>query len=196
MMQNVIRLCHTKSIVTVNGKFPGPGIVARDGEWFNADPEAVIKQALQTGGGPNVSDAHTINGFPGPLHKCPTKDTFKLEVAPGNTYLLRLINAALNDELLLGIANHILTVVEVDAIYVKPFDTVTIHIAPRQTANVLLKTKPHHANATFFTTATPYVSGPGTFDNSTVAGILEYIAAPRSNHSRKLPLQANFTCFE
>lgn len=26
------RLCHTKSIVTVNGKFPGPRIIAREGD--------------------------------------------------------------------------------------------------------------------------------------------------------------------
>ncbi|KAG4400050.1 hypothetical protein GLYMA_08G359401v4 [Glycine max] len=40
------------------------------GEWWNADPEAVITQALQIGGGPNVSDAYTINGLPGPLYNC------------------------------------------------------------------------------------------------------------------------------
>jgi len=38
------------------------------GEWWNNDTEAVISQALQTGGGPNVSDAYTFNGFPGPLY--------------------------------------------------------------------------------------------------------------------------------
>ena len=32
------------------------------------DPEDVIKQALQTGAGPNVSDSYTINGLPGPLY--------------------------------------------------------------------------------------------------------------------------------
>lgn len=31
-MANVTRLCHTKSIATVNGKFPGPPIVAREGD--------------------------------------------------------------------------------------------------------------------------------------------------------------------
>lgn len=31
-MQNVTRLCYTKSIVTVNGKFPGPPVVAREGD--------------------------------------------------------------------------------------------------------------------------------------------------------------------
>lgn len=43
------------------------------GEWFNSDPEAVITQALRTGGGPNVSEAFTINGLPGPLYNCSTK---------------------------------------------------------------------------------------------------------------------------
>uniref|UniRef100_UPI0005C93A94 laccase-17-like n=1 Tax=Fragaria vesca subsp. vesca TaxID=101020 RepID=UPI0005C93A94 len=173
-LQNMTRLCHTKSIVTINGQFPGSRIVAREGdrllikvvnhvqsnisihwhgirqlqtgwadgpayitqcpiqtgnsyvynftilgqrgtlwwhahiswlrstiygpliilpkrgvpypfakpykevpiifgEWWNADTEAVIKQALQTGGGPNVSDAYTINGLPGPLSNCSAK---------------------------------------------------------------------------------------------------------------------------
>jgi laccase len=45
------------------------------GEWFNADTEAVINQALQTGGGPNVSDAYTFNGLPGPTYNCSLKCT-------------------------------------------------------------------------------------------------------------------------
>ncbi|KAI4354443.1 hypothetical protein L6164_003303 [Bauhinia variegata] len=291
--QNVTRLCHTKSMVTVNGKFPGPRIVAREGdrllikvdnhvqnnisihwhgirqlrsgwadgpayvtqcpiqsgqtyvynytivgqrgtlfwhghiswlrstvygpliilpkhgdqypfakpykqvpiifgEWWNADPEAVISQALQTGGGPNVSDAYTINGLPGPLYNCSARDTFKLKVKPGKTYLLRLINAALNDELFFSIANHTLTVVEADAVYVKPFETDIILITPGQTTNVLLKTKSHYPNVTYFMTARPYVTGQGTFDNSTVAGVLEYEVPSNSLHSaasvKRLPL--------
>jgi hypothetical protein len=43
------------------------------GEWWNVDTEAVISQAMQTGGGPNVSDAYTINGLPGPLYNCSAK---------------------------------------------------------------------------------------------------------------------------
>ncbi|KMT18357.1 hypothetical protein BVRB_2g025130 [Beta vulgaris subsp. vulgaris] len=288
-LQNVTRLCHTKSIVTVNGQFPGPRIVAREGdrlvikvvnhvqnnitihwhgirqlrsgwadgpayiaqcpiqtgqtyvynftvvgqrgtlwwhahiswlrstlygpiiilpkrgvpypfpqpykevpiifgEWWNADPEAVIAQALQTGGGPNVSDAYTINGLPGPLYNCSARDTFMLSVKPGKTYLLRIINAALNDELFFSIANHTLTTVDVDAIYVKPFETDTIIITPGQTTNVLLKTKPYHPEATFLMMARPYVTGNGTFDNSTVAGILQYQHPKPSISIKKLPL--------
>ncbi|XP_059667839.1 laccase-17-like [Cornus florida] len=158
------------------------------GEWWNVDPEAVISQALQTGAGPNVSDAYTINGLPGPLYNCSSKDTFKLKVKPGKTYLLRLINAAMNDELFFSIANHTVTVVEADAVYTKPFQTDVIVITPGQTTNVLLKTKPFSPNATFFMTAGPYFTGLGSFDNSTVAGILKY--KNPSNHSpiNKLPL--------
>ncbi|KAK9940580.1 hypothetical protein M0R45_017234 [Rubus argutus] len=275
ILKNVTRLCRTKSIVTVNGKFPGPRIVAREGdrvlvrvvnhvpnnisihwhgirqlqsgwadgpsyitqcpiqtnqsyvynftitgqrgtllwhahiswlratlygpliilpkdndsypfakphkevpimfgEWWNVDPEAVISEALQTGKGPNVSDAYTINGLPGPLYNCSKKDTFRLNVEPGKTYLLRLINAALNDELFFSIANHTLTIVEADASYIKPFTTKVLLIAPGQTTNVLLNTKPYYPNATFLMLAGPYFTGMGTFDNSTVAGIVEY----------------------
>ncbi|KAM6589838.1 hypothetical protein CsatA_012443 [Cannabis sativa] len=289
-LKNVTRLCHTKSIVTVNDQFPGPRIVAREGdrllinvvnhiqnnisihwhgirqirsgwadgpayvtqcpiqtgqsyvynftvvgqrgtlfwhahiswlratvygplvilpkhgipypftkpykevpiifgEWWNADPEAVINQALQTGGGPNVSDAYTINGLPGPLYNCSAEDTFKLKVKPGKTYLLRLINAALNDELFFSIANHTVKVVEADAVYVKPFDTNTILIAPGQTTNLLLKTKPQFPNATFLMSARPYVTGLGTFDNSSVAGILEYESSNSKTHLSVKKLQ-------
>ncbi|MQL92565.1 hypothetical protein Taro_025195 [Colocasia esculenta] len=144
------------------------------GEWWNTDTEAVISQALQTGGGPNVSDAYTINGLPGLFYNCSTRDTFKLKVKPGKTYLLRIVNAALNDDLFFGIAGHNLTVVEADAVYVKPFVTDIIMITPGQTTNVLLHTKPTFPNATFLMAARPYVTGLGTFDNSTTAGLLEY----------------------
>lgn len=48
------------------------------GEWFNADPEDVINQALQTGAGPNVSDAFTINGLPGPFYNCSSNGIYRL----------------------------------------------------------------------------------------------------------------------
>ncbi|KAL0309875.1 UNVERIFIED_CONTAM: Laccase-17 [Sesamum radiatum] len=216
-MAKVTRLCHTKSMVTVNGKFPGPRIVAREGdrllievvnnvpnnisihwhgirqlrsgwadgpayitqcpiqtgqsyvynytvvgqrgtlfwhahiswlrstvygpliilpkkgvpypfakpykevpmifgEWYNGDPEAIINQAMQTGG----------RMSPMPIPSMDFPDTFKLKVKPGKTYLLRLINAALNEDLFFSIANHSLTVVEADAIYVKPFQSDTV----------------------------------------------------------------------
>jgi laccase len=114
-----------------------------------------------------------------------------MKVKPGKTYLLRIINAALNDELFFSIANHSLVVVEVDAVYVKPFSIETLLISPGQTTNVLFTAHAQYPNANFFMEARPYVSGPANFDNSTVAGILEYENPKRfssSSFNKNLPL--------
>ncbi|XP_058109595.1 laccase-17-like [Magnolia sinica] len=165
------------------------------GEWFKVDPEAIISQALQTGAGPNVSEAFTINGLPGLLYNCSAKDTFNLSVEAGKTYLLRLINAALNDELFFSIANHTLTIVDVDAIYVKPFETDILLITPGQTTNVLLKTKPHYPNATFLMSARPYSTGRGAIDNTTTVGLLEY-QKPNSSQPSNVTSIKNLPLFK
>lgn len=41
-----------------------------EGEWWKSDTEAVINQAQKLGQAPNISDAHTINGQPGPTSTC------------------------------------------------------------------------------------------------------------------------------
>jgi hypothetical protein len=43
------------------------------GEWWNGDVDAVEKDMMLYGGGPNISDAYTINGLPGPLYPCSNK---------------------------------------------------------------------------------------------------------------------------
>ncbi|KAK8592163.1 hypothetical protein V6N13_062749 [Hibiscus sabdariffa] len=43
------------------------------GEWWDANPIDVVREATRTGAAPNVSDAYTINGQPGDLYKCSTK---------------------------------------------------------------------------------------------------------------------------
>ncbi|EYU41856.1 hypothetical protein MIMGU_mgv1a025828mg, partial [Erythranthe guttata] len=165
-MKNNTHVCLNKSIVTVNGKFPGPTIYAREGDtvlirvinrvkynvsihwhgvrqlragwsdgpayimqcpiqpghsydrgtlfwhahilWLRStahgalvilpklgvpypfrkpdhesvvcksDTEAVINQTLKSGLAPTVSDAHTINGHPGPVLNCPFTGGFSL----------------------------------------------------------------------------------------------------------------------
>jgi laccase len=59
-------------------------------------------------------------------------------MAPGKTYLLRVINAALFSEYYLKIAGHKFTVVSADANYVNPFTTDTIAIAPGETVDALV----------------------------------------------------------
>ncbi|KAK4834690.1 hypothetical protein QYF36_026920 [Acer negundo] len=203
--KNTTKLCSNKPIVTVNGKFPGPTLYAREddtvlvkvtnhvqynvsihwhgirqlrtvvvvlSEWWKSDTEAVINEALKSGLAPNVSDAHTINGHPGPVSKCPSQGGFTLPVENGKTYLLRLINAALNEELFFKIAGHQLTVVEVDATYVKPFKIDTIVIAPGQTTNVLVSADQNAGK--YLVAASPFMDAPIAVDNITATATLHY----------------------
>ncbi|XP_038706063.1 laccase-4-like [Tripterygium wilfordii] len=168
------------------------------GEWWKSDTEDVINEALKSGLAPNVSDSHTINGHPGQAPNCPSQG-YKLSVRPGKTYLFRLISAALNEELFFKIAGHQLTVVEVDATYVKPFKTDTILIAPGQTTNVLLTA--HKGAGKYMVAASPFMDAPIAVDNTTATAILNYIgsqttvsttliAPPPKNAT---PVASNFT---
>ncbi|KAG9130205.1 hypothetical protein Leryth_004228 [Lithospermum erythrorhizon] len=155
------------------------------GEWWKSDTEEVLEKTLQTGGVPERSDAYTINGLPG-ISNCSNKDTYKLKVEPGKTYLLRLINAALNSDFFFKIADHTFTVVEADAIYVKQFETDVISISPGQTTNVLIKTKQNLPTTSFLMVAKPHPFGPSIeFNGNSTIGILEY---SQPTKSRKLPL--------
>ncbi|KAI3461605.1 hypothetical protein Pfo_018268 [Paulownia fortunei] len=154
--------------------FPKPHkeVVLILGEWWKSDVEAVIDEAMSLGMAPNVSDAHTINGHPGPISNCLGQGGFNLAVMPGKTYLLRIINAALNAELFFKIAGHKLRVVEVDAAYVKPFDTDTILIAPGQTTDALLIA--NMATGRYLVVASPFMDSPITIDNTTATATLHY----------------------
>ncbi|MQL97142.1 hypothetical protein Taro_029821 [Colocasia esculenta] len=148
------------------------------GEWWNADVEEVEKQGNQLGLPPNMSDAHTINGKPGPLFPCSDKHTFAMEVERGKTYLLRIINSALNDELFFAVAGHNMTVVEIDAVYCKPFQTEALLIAPGQTTNVLVRAD--RAPGRYFMAARPFMDAPLPVDEKMATAILQYKGVPNS----------------
>ncbi|XP_052196806.1 laccase-11-like [Diospyros lotus] len=149
------------------------------GEWWNADVEEVERQGDSLGLPPNVSDAHTINGKPGTLvSTCSEKHTFAMEVESGKTYLLRIINAALNDELFFAIAGHNMTVVEIDAVYTKPFTTRALLIGPGQTTNVLVQA--NQAPSRYFMAARPFMDVPIAIDNKTATAILHYKGIPET----------------
>ncbi|KAJ6752072.1 hypothetical protein OIU85_002491 [Salix viminalis] len=213
VLQNVTRLCKTRSTVTVNGKFPGPRIVAREGDrllikvvnhvqnnisihWHGirqlrsgwADGTAYITQCpIQTG--QSYVYNYTIVGT-------------KRHSLVACSHIMVKINS--------GSSDHLWRVVQCRSRACRPSTNATdrassfslvdlvcmvvgryVH-AEGQTTNVLLKTKPRHPNAKFFMSARPYVTGQGTFDDSTVAGILEYKESPetiQSSHPpKKLPI--------
>ena len=86
--------------------------------------------------------------------------------------MLRIINAAVNDELFFKIAGHQLTIVEVDATYTKPFKTDTLFIAPGQTTNALLTADQDSGN--FLIVISPFMDAPIPVDNITGTAILRY----------------------
>ena len=88
-----------------------------------------------------------------------------------------------DDDLFFSIANHSLTIVEADAHYIKPFTASILLIIPRQTTNVLLKTKRQHPNASFLMAARPYDTGVGPFDKTTTAGIFQYVTPSDTSRS-------------
>jgi laccase len=100
--------------------------------------------------------------------------SYGLPVRAGKTYMLRIINAALNEELFFKIAGHVLTVVEVDAVYTKPYKTDTVFIAPGQTTNVLL-TANANAGSNYMVAATTFTDAHIPYDNVTATATLHYI---------------------
>uniref|UniRef100_A0ACD5ZJX0 Uncharacterized protein n=1 Tax=Avena sativa TaxID=4498 RepID=A0ACD5ZJX0_AVESA len=165
------------------------------GEWFlAADTEATVREVLRTGGDPALATAYAFNGLPGPTYRCSANSgTFKLKVRPGKTYMLRLINAALNDERFFAVANHTLTVVQADANYVKPFDATTIFLSPGQTMDVLLTAATNPSASAFAIAAAIYTNVVGPFDNCTGHAILEYSHSPSPspwNVRKRLRLRA------
>ncbi|KAG8056101.1 hypothetical protein GUJ93_ZPchr0001g30948 [Zizania palustris] len=148
------------------------------GEWWNADVETVERQGRMLGMAPNMSDAHTVNGKPGPLFPCSQKHTYVLQVQRGKTYLLRVINAAVNDELFFSIAGHTMTVVEIDATYTKPFVASTILLSPGQTTNVLVRANQRPGR--YFMVAKPFNGVPIPADNQMATAILQYAGVPTS----------------
>ncbi|GJX93012.1 laccase-12-like protein [Tanacetum coccineum] len=156
------------------------------GEWWDANPIDVIREATRTGAAPNVSDAYTINGQPGGLYNCSSKDTVIVPVVSGETNLLRVINAALNQQLFVTIANHKLTVVGADASYVKPFTTKVLMLGPGQTTDVLIKAD--QSPGRYYIAARAYASAQGSpFDNTTTTAILEYNTAKGSTSKPIMP---------
>ncbi|KAK4376120.1 hypothetical protein RND71_006797 [Anisodus tanguticus] len=155
------------------------------GEWWKRDIIAVQRRTQFTGAAPNNSDAYTINGQPGDLYRCSSQGTAKYSVNPGESVLLRVINAALNQQLFFSVANHMLTVVGIDATYNKPFTTNVIMVGPGQTTNVILTA--NQSPGRYYMAARAYATAQNAqFDNTTTTAILEYTNLNSGANSRPL----------
>ncbi|GMN24977.1 hypothetical protein TIFTF001_040647 [Ficus carica] len=82
------------------------------GEWWNTSVVDIENWGLDFGVTPNISNGYSINEKPGDLYPCSQN---------GKTYMLRIINAALNNQLFFKIANHKMTIVANNAAYTDPY---------------------------------------------------------------------------
>ncbi|KAM1094845.1 hypothetical protein ACFX15_009429 [Malus domestica] len=167
------------------------------GEWYNGNVVDIEEEGLATGIAPNGSNAYTINGLLGDLYECSQNQTYQLSVVRGKTYLLRLINVALNNQLFFKIANHNMTVVAIDATYTTPYVTDVVVTGPGQTIDVLVKF--NQPIGSYFMAATPYASANINFDNTTTRGIIVYKGSrsstpimPSMPNPRNTPLAHQF----
>nr|GLL48037.1 laccase-15-like [Ipomoea trifida] len=243
------KLCNSKKILTVNGKFPGPVLYATKGDTVIVDvynkgsenitihwhgvkmprypwadgPEFVTQCPIQPGTKFSqkivLSDeegtlwwhAHsdwsraTVHGalliypkkgsqfpYPKPSAEVPIiLDTFKLTVEYGKTYLLRMVNAVMNNIMFFSIANHNITVVGSDGSYMKHFTSDYIAISPGQTIDFLLEANQPRNH--YYMAARAYSSAPGaTFNRNITTAIVEY----RGNYTPSTsPIMPNLPVF-
>ncbi|KAJ9675397.1 hypothetical protein PVL29_024358 [Vitis rotundifolia] len=147
------------------------------GSWYVGDLNEMLEEDLSI---PNVttpsSDAYTINGQLGDLVACSGSETIhRWSVDYGKTYLLRIVNAAVNSELFFAISQHNLSIVGTDGTYTKPTVTSYIMIDPGQTIDVLVTA--NQSPSQYYMAARQFVSYDPTvtdFDNMTATAILQY----------------------
>ncbi|KQK01912.1 laccase-21 [Brachypodium distachyon] len=173
---------HPKNGTYYPFKMPHEEIPIILGEWWKTDVTHLLEESKRTGGEVNLSDANIINGQPGDFYPCSQSNIFKLPVQTGKTYLLRIINAGLTNDLFYGIAGHLLTIVGTDGRYTKPFTVKHIMISPGQTMDALLEADRAingSSNGRYYMAAHTFASNPNlTFTNSTATAILDYVDAP------------------
>lgn len=101
-----------------------------------------------------------------------------MEVEQGKTYLLRIVNGAMDESLFFAVAKHKLILVGTDGFYTKPFEANYIIISPGQTMDVLMQA--NQPPSSYYLASSPYSSAFGAgFDNSTATGIIHYHQTPQ-----------------
>ncbi|CAL5348673.1 unnamed protein product [Camellia sinensis] len=153
------------------------------------DVMGLIQSALESGAEPNQSDAFTINGQPGDLYNCSKPGTFRILVDYGKTYLLRIINSIMNEEMFFMVAQHNLTVVGMDGAYIKPINTDYIMITPGQTMDVLITA--NQTPSEYYMAARAYAGL--TYDNTTTTAIVQYSGNYAAPSTPAFPILPNYT---
>ncbi|EOY20473.1 Secretory laccase isoform 2 [Theobroma cacao] len=95
-----------------------------------------------------------------------------MQVDYQKTYLLRIINAAMNEQKFFAIANHSLTVVAQDASYVQMFTNDYIMISPGQTMDVLVIANQNMGQ--YYMATRPFSDSGAPPRNNITRGVFQY----------------------
>ncbi|KAL7137822.1 hypothetical protein ABFS83_10G119300 [Erythranthe nasuta] len=173
------RLCSDKSILTVNGQFPGPTIYPRY-PWSDG-PEYITQCPIRPGS--TFRQKIVLSDEVGTLWWHAHSDWSRATPFDyGKTYLLRMVNDVMNNIMFVRINNHNITIVGTDGACTKPFTTNYIAISPGQTIDFLLEAN-QNPNRNYYMAARVYTAA-GSFDNTTTTAIIEY----NENINRTAPL--------
>ncbi|XVF05548.1 hypothetical protein REPUB_Repub05bG0181400 [Reevesia pubescens] len=140
--------------------------------WYNQDYLEIFQEFRSTGIAPDPADAYAINGHLGDTYGCPNDTIFRMQVDYQKLYLLRIINAAMNEENFFSIANHRLTVVAQDASYVKRFTSDYILISPGQTMDVLVYANQNIGH--YYIATRPFSDSAAPLTDNITTGVLQY----------------------
>uniref|UniRef100_A0A452XQ06 laccase n=1 Tax=Aegilops tauschii subsp. strangulata TaxID=200361 RepID=A0A452XQ06_AEGTS len=155
------------------------------GEWWNANVFDLQQMALLTGIPAGPADAYTINDN--------SMRNLCEPIRKNETYLLRIINAALNTPLFFKVANHSFTVVAADACYTTPYKTDVVVVGPGQTVDALMVADA--AVGRYYMAASPYDSGIPSgppFSKTNATAVLEYAGGPNTTLPPALPQLPQF----
>lgn len=121
-----------------------------------------------------------------------SETTFTMMVDAGKTYLLRVINAVMNEEMFFAIAGHTLTVVAQDAAYIKPINVSYIMITPGQTMDILVTA--NQDPGYYYMGASPFSDSLlAPYDNTTTSGIFLYNGLTSRPETIPFPFLPNAT---
>ncbi|OWM90114.1 putative laccase-9 [Punica granatum] len=142
------------------------------GSWYKGDLNAEVNEDLEEGVDIPHSSGYLINGKLGDFANCSTSTTYRWSVDYGKTYLLRIVNAVNDDSLFFAIAEHNLTVIGMDAAYIKPVVTSYIMISPGNTMDVLFTA--NRPLGHYYMASRQFLTENAILDHNNGTAIIEY----------------------
>ncbi|KAF2176521.1 multicopper oxidase [Zopfia rhizophila CBS 207.26] len=144
-------------------------------DWFHQPPTSLFSQA-QTRGPPRAPTG-LVNGtnvFPGEQNGTARGSRFQTSFRTGGSYLLRLINVAMDTHWKFSIDNHTLTVVAMDLVPIKAYQTNVLSIGIAQRYDVIVTADKANIASDFWLRAVPQQSCSAISNGNDIRGIIHY----------------------